>query len=419
MKADFSSSGYYQVSQPLSEIKYMAQEQDATKDGQPRTGVYLNNAATTYPKPPEVVAAVQKALERPLAERERVGENSAGQGIRSSCRQTVADFINAKSSAEIILTAGATTALNLAIFGANLLDGHVITTAIEHNSVTRPLHHLLNNRKVRLSTLPCDSTGWVDPDHVRAAVTGDTRLVAVSYASNVTGTVQDVKSICEMAHEVDCLVLIDASQAAGLVEIDVQDLDIDMLVVTGHKSLYGIPGAGALYLRKGIELEPQILGGTGALGQSITQPRRRPYRYEAGTPNLPGYAAMDAGIRFVSKEGIAAIRERENQLVSALTEGLSDISDVTLIGRENSRDQLPILNFRVHDLDPDDVGYMLQHSFGITVRSGLHCAPLIHRYLGSDPYGTVRISPSYFTTFEEVESFLSAVRQMCGARVEM
>ncbi len=382
-------------------------------------GIYLNNAATSFPKPPEVLEAVQQALEQPLAEQERVGEDSIGIGIRSTCRQAVANLVNAKNANEIVLTSGATASLNLALLGANILDSHVITTAVEHNSVVRPLHHLLNSKKIRLSTVGCDSTGWVDPDDIKAAMTGDTRLIVITYSSNVTARVQEIAEICRIAHEADCSVLVDAAQAAGLIEIDVQQLDVDMLALTGHKSLYGIPGAGALYLRKGLELEPLLHGGTGAMGQSLTQPRRRPFRYEAGTANLPGFAAMEAGIRFVQNTGIATIRKREDQLLKALAEGLEDIEGVTLLGYDRDCEHLPILNFHLDDLDPDDVGYVLQNSFGITVRSGIHCAPLIHKHIGSHPYGSVRVSPSFFTSFDEIEEFLSAIRQMCGARVEM
>ena len=318
-----------------------------------------------------------------------------------------------------MLTSGATAALNLAILGANLLDAHVITTAIEHNSVFRPLNYLLNKRRIRLTTVPCDSSGWVDPEEIRKNISGDTRLVAFSASSNVCGTVQDLKAICDIAREAECLVLIDAAQAAGLMDLDVQQLDVDMLALTGHKSLYGIPGAGALYLRKGLELEPQLHGGTGTMGQSVVQPNRRPFRYEAGTQNLPGFAAFDAGIQFVLDQGISNLRQRENQLISRLAEAIGAIPNILLVGYDPARDQLPILNFRFQDLEPDDVGYMLQHSFGITIRSGLHCAPMIHRYLGSHPCGTIRISPSYFTTSAEIDELISAVRQMCGARVEM
>jgi len=375
--------------------------------------IYLNNAATSFPKPPEVIRAVQHCMETIPFHSDRIGFARQEENVSQSCREKLAKLFNARTPLEIIFASGATEALNLALFGMDLTGGHVITTTTEHNSVLRPLKTLEQKGRISLSIVDCDNLGYVNPIEISNALRENTRLVVVNHCSNVTGAVQDLKSIAAFAHEASALFLVDASQSAGAIDIDVQEDQIDIMAFAGHKSLYGIAGIGGLFLREGIELSPLKVGGTGIRSDLMYQPEGRPIYYEAGSPNIVGIAALQAGVEFIMKTGIETIQRAKRRHMTRIVQELKGQAPIHFYGDIEAADFDGPLSINLDGIAPADAGYCLEESFGVITRSGLHCAPLIHKSLGSYPAGSVRISPSYFTTDEQIQQSIAAIQALC------
>ena len=374
--------------------------------------IYLNNAATSYPKPERVIDAVTACISSVPFNSLRAGYEMAEGDVVYSCREKLSKLFNADNPRNIFFTSGSTESLNLALNGLDL-EGHVITTAIEHNSVYRPLKRLESRGAVELTVVDCDMKGFVEPESIRSAVTSNTRAIVVNHCSNVIGAILDLRAISGIAHESGALLIVDASQSAGALAIDVTDLNIDILAFTGHKSLYGLPGIGGVYVRDGIALEPLKVGGTGVKSDLLYQPEERPLYYESGTQNIPGIASLDAGLSFVLEEGIDKIRKRKKMLFGEMLGYLRGKRGIILYGSGDLEGREAIASFNIDGCSPQEIGYILENSFDIIVRSGLHCAPLIHQSLGSYPLGSIRVSPSYFTEIDEVEIFMDAINQIC------
>lgn len=374
--------------------------------------IYLNNAATSYPKPERVINAVTECISSVPLHSLRAGYEMAEGDVVSSCREKLAKLFNADNPRDIFFTSGSTESLNLALNGLDL-EGHVITTAIEHNSVYRPLKRLESRGVVELTIVDCDINGFVEPESIRSAVKSNTRAIVVNHCSNVIGSILDLRAISGIAHESGALIIVDASQSAGAIAIDVKDLNIDILAFTGHKSLYGLPGIGGVYVRDGIDLEPLKVGGTGVKSDLLYQPEERPLYYESGTQNIPGIVSLDAGLSFILEEGIDKIRKRKEMLFGEILRYLKDRRGIILYGSGDLEGREAIASFNIDGCSPQEIGYILENSFDIIVRSGLHCAPLIHQSLGSYPLGSIRVSPSYLTGIEEVEIFMDAMNQIC------
>ncbi|MCP4547864.1 MAG: aminotransferase class V-fold PLP-dependent enzyme [bacterium] len=374
--------------------------------------IYFNNAATGYPKPPEVLAAFRRGLEEPPFDHSRSGHETAGEDPAATCRLRLARLLNVDDPADIALSSGATESLNLAIFGLDLEGGHVITSMAEHNSVLRPLKHLERTGGIELSIVPCDRQGRIAPEAVEAAIRPTSKALVLTHCSNVTGAVNDLTAISRISRDHGLSLLIDASQSAGAIPIDIAAIDPDLLAFTGHKALYGPPGTGGLYISKHCRLRPLVIGGTGVRSDLLEQPTDRPIRYEAGTPNLPGIAALSAGVDFVLRTGLETIRQRKRRIMKMLGDGLSRIEDLSIYGNPGAPTDGAILSCNIPGMDPEDAAYILEHSFRICVRSGLHCAPLIHECLGTHPRGSIRISPSFFTSDADVDSLIEALRQI-------
>lgn len=374
--------------------------------------IYLNNAATSYPKPERVIDAVTACISSVPFNSLRAGYEMAEGDVVYSCREKLSKLFNADNPRNIFFTSGSTESLNLALNGLDL-EGHVITTGIEHNSVYRPLKRLESRGAVELTVVDCDMKGFVEPESIRSAVTSNTRAIVVNHCSNVIGTILDLRAISGIAHESGALLIVDASQSAGALAIDVTDLKIDILAFTGHKSLYGLPGIGGVYVRDGIDLEPLKVGGTGVKSDLLYQPEERPLYYESGTQNIPGIASLDAGLSFVLEEGIDKIRKRKKMLFGEMLGYLRGKRGIILYGSGDLEGREAIASFNIDGCSPQEIGYILENSFDIIVRSGLHCAPLIHQSLGSYPLGSIRVSPSYFTEIDEVEIFMDAINQIC------
>ena len=376
--------------------------------------IYLNNAATSFPKPTQVLESVTSVLKTPPFHAARTGFHGEQSDVVEECRRLLCRLLNAEDASRIVFTSGATESLNLAIRGLDLDGKHVITTAIEHNSVLRPLKTLEKSGRIALTIVDCNQNGCVPPENIANAIQDNTAAILVNHCSNVTGAVNDLHAIGEIAKKRNICFVVDASQSAGVIPIDVQKMNIDFLAFAGHKSLYGIQGTGGAYVRTNVPLQPLMIGGTGVRSDYLFQPEDMPMYFEAGTPNTPGIASLGKGVAFILETGVDAIRAHKICIVHRLREHLAKISGLCLYPTLSCPQPTTLFSFNISGISPDDVGYMLSRSFDIITRSGLHCAPLIHRYVGSFPEGSVRVSPSYFTTEEEVDQFNQAVDKICA-----
>lgn len=378
--------------------------------------IYLDNAATSFPKPESVYLAVEHTL-RNLGNPGRGGHGfslAAGR-LLLDVREAVATLFGIADSSRVAFTSGATEALNQALFGLLEPGDRVVTSSMEHNAVSRPLR-ALQDRGVTVVKVPADSKGRIDPQQVRQACGDKTRLLALSHCSNVTGTLQPLEEILPWARSRGILTLVDAAQSAGLFPIDVESMGIDMLAAPGHKGLLGPAGTGFLYLCEGLELRPLLYGGTGANSASDRQPEQMPERLESGTLNTPGLAGLLAGIEYLQERGPALLRAHEEALLGQLIEGLHRLPEVTLYGPGEAVGHGGAVSFNLAGRDPSEVGYLLEQEYGICTRVGLHCAPDAHRTIGTFPAGTVRVSPGCFTTETEIDQLLQAVAGLASGR---
>lgn len=381
-----------------------------------RDMIYLDNAATSFPKPESVYEAVDRFNRDVGANPGRSGYATAREAGRvvQETRTLLAQLFNVGRPSQIVFTSNATEALNLASKGLLHPGDHVVTTAADHNSVLRPLRSLLEQRQVNVTRVVCDASGFVDPKDIQAALRPETRLICMTHASNVTGALNDVKAIGALAHQNGILLMIDAAQTAGCVPIDVRDMQIDLLAFTGHKGLLGPQGTGGLYIRPGLEVEIQPLceGGTGSQSSSDHQPDNMPDRFEGGTLNTPGLAGLRAGVRFVLDTGVEAIRVHEQGLAKRLLDGLAVIPSATVYGPPAASTRVAVVSFTLEGWPPLNLSHLLANGFDIATRSGLHCAPMIHRYLGTADTGTVRASIGYFNTGDHIDALCAALQQV-------
>ena len=379
--------------------------------------MYLDNAATSFPKPEKVYEAVLHAMRNVGASPGRGGYRQSLEAgrILFQAREAVASFFSIADSARIIFTQNATGALNLALQGTLGAGDHVITTSMEHNSLLRPLY-ALRKKGVEVTIVPADPDGIISSDNVRRAVQANTRMIAVSHVSNVCGAIQPIQQLSELCHDVGALFLVDAAQSAGHLPIDVGCMGIDLLAVPGHKGLLGPSGTGVLYAASHVLLQSVVQGGTGTNSTSEDQPHTLPDGFEAGTNNIPGIAGLHAGIEYLCELGLSAIHQHENALLLQAEHALQNIAGVTIYGPAVSEKRCSVLSFSAQGVDAALLAAELDHGFDIAVRSGLHCAPLAHRTLGTLPGGTVRLSPGWFTTGGDIDFFSNAVAQ-CVAKI--
>jgi cysteine desulfurase / selenocysteine lyase len=380
--------------------------------------IYLDNAATSFPKPEPVYQALDAFARTSLANPGRAGHRMAVAAERTldAARHSLNQFFHGAAPERWIFTLNCTDGLNLAIKGIVQPGDHVITTDLEHNSISRPLVALQKTGIISLTRVASES-GYIDPDAIRNAITPKTSLVAMTHASNVLGTVQPIAAIGAIVRESGALFLVDAAQSAGVVPIDLRMAPVDMLAFPGHKSLYGPTGTGALYVgpRTDGKLRPWREGGTGGDSSSATQPTLLPYLLEGGTPNVLGVAGLAAGIAWVADRGPDNVREHEVGLLQQVVDWVLASGSWRLAGRWEPQTHVGALSLIAPDsLAPQDLGAILDTSFDIAVRPGLHCAPYIHRALGTFPDGTLRLSPGPFTTHEDISSFISALAEIAA-----
>lgn len=383
--------------------------------------IYLDNAATSWPKPDAVYQAVdryQREIGAPAGRSAYEEAMSVGKLVDDS-RLAVARLIGASDPRQVIFAFNGTDALNLAIHGLLRPGDRVVTTVAEHNSVLRPLRDREQRGEVEVVRVGCDPQGLIRIDELQAALKQNTRLVAVTHASNVTGTLQDIETIGRIAHQQGALVLIDAAQSLGHVPIDVSRLPIDLLAAPGHKGLLGPLGTGLLYLRPGMEQElaPLRQGGTGTRSEEDTQPLDLPERYESGNLNAPGIVGLGAGVRWLLDRGIARQREHEIDLTQRLYDGLREIPGVQVYGPSNPEQRVGVVSITLSGYDPQELALVLDSACRVQVRAGLHCAPLMHRSLGTlAGGGTVRFSLGAFTTSDEIDTAIRAVSEIAATQ---
>ncbi|MDW7672282.1 MAG: aminotransferase class V-fold PLP-dependent enzyme [Bacillota bacterium] len=375
--------------------------------------IYLDNAATSFPKPRTVVEAVMKQLEQVGGNAGRSGHQGglATSRVLYETRCLISQLINCSDPLQINFTLNATEALNLAIHGALSTGDHVVTTSMEHNSVLRPLKEA-EEKGVSHTIVWGDREGRVDPAEVEKALRPETRMIILNHCSNVTGTLQPLKEMVGIAKKHSLLILIDASQSCGCIPIDVKTLQIDLLAAPGHKALLGPQGTGFLYIDKKHKIKTLKQGGTGSRSEDLRQPETIPDYYESGTQNSHGLAGLKAGVQFVLDQGVDAIHDHERQQVRRLMEGLSVIPRISLYGPPPEHPRGSVVAFRAAAMDVNQTNYVLDNIYGISARSGLHCAPLVHQTLGTFPEGTIRFSPGIFTTSTEVDATLKAVNEV-------
>ncbi|HYF82259.1 MAG TPA: aminotransferase class V-fold PLP-dependent enzyme [Clostridia bacterium] len=375
--------------------------------------IYFDNAATTYPKPESVYKAVDDCLRGFCANPGRGGHKMALQSGRVilEARELLAELFNSDSPERIILTHNATEALNLAFKGFLKKGNHIITTSMEHNSVLRPLK-ALEQSGIETTIVQCNKDGEIDIREIEKEIRKETVLIAVTHASNIVGTIIPIKEIGSLAKGYNLEYLVDASQTAGVCEIDVDKMNISMLAFTGHKSLMGPQGTGGLYIRKGLELNPLKEGGTGSKSESLYQPDILPDRYESGTHNTPGIAGLCAGISFIKSKGIANIRRHEQELTRYFLYELEKLKSVKIYGTKDIEKQVAVVSINIADIGSSEISYILDQTFDIATRSGLHCAPIAHKTLGTLRQGTVRFSFGYFNTKEQIEASVAAIHKI-------
>ncbi|BCU83403.1 cysteine desulfurase [Polycladomyces abyssicola] len=374
--------------------------------------IYLDNAATTWPKPEGVSQAVKDCIDMLGANPGRGGHRLSVQAgeVLAKARRSLADLFGIRDPQNLFFYANATQAINQALKGLLQPGDHVVISPWEHNAMARPLETLKKECGIRVTVVPPSPQGTVDPLAVEEALTPDTRLIAMTHGSNVTGAVLPIEEIGAIAAKHGVLLLVDAAQTAGVLPIDVETMNIDLLAFPGHKGLFGPQGTGGLYVHPDVKLEPWIQGGTGSRSESLDHPSARPDGFESGTPNTPGIAGLEAGVRFVTQTGLDTIHRKEMALNDRLRSGLQEMDGVRVYGPEDS--SLPVTSFNLEGVDSLTVAGILDQHFEIAVRAGFHCAALAHRSLGTDKTGTVRVSPGYFNCEKEIDDLLAALREI-------
>lgn len=378
--------------------------------------IYLDNAATSWPKPPCVGQEMARFLAEDAANPGRAGHRMAlaAERMLDDLRGKLARLFDAPDPARMILTLNCTDALNMAIKGVLREGDHVITSMLEHNSVSRPLEALAEAKRITLTRVPMCEGGFIDPAAIEKAVTARTRLIAVTHCSNVLGTLQPAGEIGRIARERGLLFLLDAAQSAGLVPISVRQMHVDLLAFAGHKMLLGPPGTGGLYVGERADPAPWREGGTGGDSASPTQPRLYPYRLEGGTPNTVGLAGLNAALDYLAAQPPGALLEHERRQARRLNEALAGDARFQLLGPSEPSRRTGLVALTAEGLAPEELGAVLDESFHVAVRPGLHCAPYVHRELGTFPDGAVRIAPGPFNTEEEIDALVEALRQVAG-----
>ncbi len=379
--------------------------------------IYLDNSATTFPKPGVVYDFMCSFYREHGVNPGRSGFDAAieTEEVVLNTRKMLTGLFNGDDPNRLTFSYNASDSLNMVIQGLAQKGDHVITTMLEHNSVLRPLYHLQTDGTITVTHIGFDQHGYVDPDDIKKAIQKNTRMVVVNHSSNVIGTVQPIAEIGRICKEAGVIFVVDGSQSAGAIPIDMKSMNIDVLVFTGHKCLMGPTGIGGSYIMEGVPIRGTRFGGTGVRSAQKTHLEEFPYRMECGTLNVVGVAGLNAGVKWVLEQGIDNLHQREILLWDRLRRGFQAIDTVTTYCAEDTRNQNPVLSINVKGFDSGDVGTMLDVDYGIACRTGLQCAPKVHEGLGTDKmHGTVRFSIGPFNTETDVDAAITAVREIAG-----
>ena len=375
--------------------------------------IYLDNAATTFPKPEAVYNAMMDCMKNYCANPGRAGHKLAMKAAREiyDTRENIAKLFNIDNPMNIVFTNNATDSLNLAIKGVVNKGDHIITTSMEHNSVIRPIK-ALEKVGVENTIVQCDDQGFLNIDDLEKAIKPNTKLIVTTHASNVCGTLIDIKSISEIANKHNILYLIDASQTVGVYDIDLKDIKADMLAAPGHKGLLGPQGTGILYIREGLNIGILKEGGTGSRSEDLFQPDLLPDKYESGTHNTPGIVGLNEGVKLIFKEGIDKIKEHEEELCKYMLERLEEVPNIKIYGPKDANKRASVISINIGNMDSGEITFLLDSEYDIATRSGIHCAPLAHKTLGTLEQGAVRFSIGYFNTKEEIDKAINALKEI-------
>lgn len=381
--------------------------------------IFLDNGATSFPKPEEVYSFMDQFYRRFGVNPGRSGYDlcmETGEVVEDT-RKLLTTFFNGKDPNRLCFAYNSTDALNLILFGMLEKGDHAVSTTVEHNSVLRPLYHLEKDNGVEVDLISFDGKGFVDPDDFPKKFKKNTKLVVVNHGSNVIGTIQPVKEIGEHCRKHGIPFIVDSSQTAGKIPVDTEECSIDVVAFTGHKSLLGPTGIGGLYVGEQIDIRHTRAGGTGVRSAVRTHLDEYPYRLEYGTMNVLGVAGLYAGVKWVLNKGLDKIHDHEMKLTEMLRDGLAEIEGVTLYCQEDLKDHIAVLLFNVDGLEAMDTGTILDVDYNIAVRTGLHCAPLVHEGLGtSEIHGGVRFGIGPFNTEEHIQTAVQAVKEIASSR---
>ncbi|NQS97449.1 MAG: aminotransferase class V-fold PLP-dependent enzyme [candidate division Zixibacteria bacterium] len=382
--------------------------------------IYLDNAATAWPKPQKVYEFMVEFYRSTGVNPGRSGFDKAIEAgnIFEDLRKRLTKFFGGDEDApeRLCYTYNATDALNLIIQGLASAGDHIVTTNVEHNSVIRPVNHMVRDHGAEATFVPFNGEGFVEPDEIRKAIKPNTKVVIVNHGSNVLGTIQPMKEIGRVCEEMEVLFVIDTSQTAGVIPIDMNEMKVDALAFTGHKAMMGCTGIGGLCVRKGVEIRQTRGGGTGVRSAYPYHLEEYPFRMEFGTPNMVGIAALWAGQDWIEEQGMENIRRHEMKLAIKLLNGFREIERVIIYGCDNMEEHLSTITINIEGMDAGDVGIMLDVDHNIATRTGLHCAPLVHRQIGTlEIHGGVRFSIGAFNTEEHIDTAIEAVREIAGS----
>ncbi len=376
--------------------------------------IYLDNAATSFPKPEKVYSEMLRCIREYCGNPGRGGHSmavTAGKAVLKA-REKMASFLGVSNPFRLCFMKNATEALNTAIWGCVKPGDHVITTPMEHNSVMRPLKTLEKELGIELSIVRGGRFGEIDPVDIKKRIKASTRLLVSTFSSNVNGIVMPLKEMGEIAREHGILFLVDGAQGVGTMEVDVSLLRIDMLAFSGHKGLMGPQGTGGLFIAEGINLKPLMQGGTGSFSLGLEQPEIFPDRFESGTLNLPGIVGLMNGVAYIEEQGIEKVELHKHKLTKRLIEGLNVIKRVRVYSKAEYGKNSGIVAFNIDGTDSSHISYLLDKKYGIATRGGLHCAPLAHETLGTLETGLVRVSVGCFNSEDEIDELIAAVEDI-------
>ncbi|GKU25831.1 aminotransferase class V-fold PLP-dependent enzyme [Clostridium folliculivorans] len=381
--------------------------------------IYFDNASTSFPKPDTVSKSIYDFI---VYNGGNAGRGASTSSLKSSelvyeCREALCNFFNFDKTENVIFTQNITFSLNMLLLGA-IKDGwHVITSSMEHNSVLRPLTLLKDQGKIQLDIVQCDENGIIDENDIKSLIKENTKLIVLSHASNVIGSIQSLESIGKICKYSDILFIVDSAQSAGSTPVDFKSLNCDALAFTGHKGLLGPQGIGGFLINDKLNEStiPTFTGGTGSMSSSLTYPDYLPDKFECGTLNLPGIVGLKSGLEFIQSVGIDTIQYKELMLTKRILEILNGFKKINVYGfKDIEKRRTSTVSFNILDRDPSEISFILDKQYGIITRTGLHCAPLAHKTIGTFPTGTVRISLGYFNSLDDAEALYKSIKYILG-----